>query len=356
MGVYTIDDVNKKSNETGIKLSDADMRLAQSNPDAGMSIIQYKNDYAKATTQAQKDAAHAGAENVRQSFGFSGGNNGAAYYNQNLKPTYTNQYDAQMNTLFDKLMNREKFSYDASTDPLYQQYKDLYVGQGQKAMQDTMGQAAALTGGYGSSYAQNVGQQAYDSYLQKLNEVVPELYGQAYEMYQQEGNDLANQYNMLANKEAQDYGRYQDALSNYYTQENLNYERAKDSYDKLVNLMTSTGYQPTDAELANANMSAAERDAYLKAYQQALASAGGGSGRSGGSGKGSGGTGKTKQKNYFQTGSSGVDKAQYDGLVRTAKTYLAQGNIAKANQVLLDNVDDLSDEQYKNLKAALNLK
>ena len=45
--------------------------------------------------------------------------------------------------------------------------------QGKQAMQDTMGQAAALTGGYGSTYGQAVGQQQYDAYLQNLNDEVP---------------------------------------------------------------------------------------------------------------------------------------------------------------------------------------
>ena len=70
-----------------------------------------------------------------------------------------------------------------NSDALYQQYRDLYTQQGQMAMMDTMGQAAAMTGGYGNSYAQTAGQQMYNQYLGKLNEVVPELYQQAYNRY-----------------------------------------------------------------------------------------------------------------------------------------------------------------------------
>ena len=50
-------------------------------------------------------------------------------------------------------LNREDFQYDVDADALYQQYKDRYVELGKTAMQDTMGKAVALTGGYGSSYA-----------------------------------------------------------------------------------------------------------------------------------------------------------------------------------------------------------
>jgi hypothetical protein len=80
-------------------------------------------------------------------------------------------------------------------------------------MQDTMGQAAGLTGGFGSSYGQNVGQQAYNAHLQSLGDVVPELYEIARSRYDQEGADLLNMYGILGDNEAQDYGRWQDAMS-----------------------------------------------------------------------------------------------------------------------------------------------
>ena len=39
---------------------------------------------------------------------------------------------------------------------------------GRLAMMDSMGRAAALTGGYGSSYAQSAGQQAYQKQMDSL--------------------------------------------------------------------------------------------------------------------------------------------------------------------------------------------
>ena len=131
---------------------------------------------------------------------------------------YTSQWADQISGLIDQITNRDKFSYDLNGDALYQQYKDQYTQQGKMAMMDTMGQAQAMTGGYGNSYAQAVGQQAYQGYLQKLNEVMPELYGMALDQYNQEGQDLLNQYSLLASQDEQDYGRYQDEVSEYYTQ------------------------------------------------------------------------------------------------------------------------------------------
>ena len=135
----------------------------------------------------------------------------------NSKPgEYQNTWENKLNDYMNQIENRDPFSYDFNSDALYNQYKDLYTQQGQMAMMDTMGQAAAMTGGYGNSYAQSVGQQAYNQQLSQLNSVMPELYQMAYDRYTQEGQDLYNKYNMIMDRENQDYGRYQDNLSNWY--------------------------------------------------------------------------------------------------------------------------------------------
>lgn len=152
---------------------------------------------------------------------------------------YQSAYADQINAILDQIMNREKFSYDLNGDALYQQYKDKYTQQGKMAMMDTMGQAQAMTGGYGNSYAQSVGQQAYQGQLQNLNDMVPELYQMALDQYNQEGQDLYNQYSLLGAQEEQDYGRYRDKVSDYYTElsrlmDQYNTERDYD-YSKYAN-------------------------------------------------------------------------------------------------------------------------
>ena len=149
---------------------------------------------------------------------------------------YTSPWQAQLDDAINKILNREKFSYDLNGDALYQQYKDQYTTQGKLAMMDTMGQAQAATGGYGNSYAQSVGQQAYQGYLQQLNDKVPELYQLALDQYNQEGQDLYNQYSLFADRDATEYGRHRDSVSDYYT--DLNYltedarYKAEDEYKK----------------------------------------------------------------------------------------------------------------------------
>ena len=131
---------------------------------------------------------------------------------------YQSAYADQINAILDKILNRDKFSYDLNGDALYQQYKDKYIQQGKMAMMDTMGQAQAMTGGYGNSYAQSVGQQAYQAHLNNLNDIVPELYQMALNQYNQEGQDMYNQYGLLASQDEQDYGRHRDTVSDYYTE------------------------------------------------------------------------------------------------------------------------------------------
>lgn len=137
----------------------------------------------------------------------------------NQKPgSYQSQWQAQLDDTMNKILNREEFSYDLNGDALYQQYKDQYITQGKMAMMDTMGQAAAMTGGYGNSYALTAGQQMYQGHLQQLNEMVPELYQLALNQYNQEGADLYNQFAMLGDRENLDYNRYRDSVSDYYSE------------------------------------------------------------------------------------------------------------------------------------------
>ena len=148
-------------------------------------------------------------------------------------------------SLFDKYLNRGDFSYDVNGDALYQQYKDQYTTQGKLASMDVMGQAAAMNGGYGSSYAQSVGQQAYQGYLQKLNEVVPELYQLAYNKYTQEGRDMENQLSLLGSDRSAQYGEWSDGYNrlaadrdyygnDYYNLHNQEYGMYVDKYGRLV--------------------------------------------------------------------------------------------------------------------------
>lgn len=150
-----------------------------------------------------------------------------------LKPAdYTSQYKPQIDSTVDSILNRKPFEYDVNGDALYQQYKDRYTNLGQQAMMDTMGQAAKLTGGYGNSNAQMVGQQAYQGYLQGLTDKIPELAQMAYNRYNQQGQDLYQQYGLLNAQDQAAYDRW-----------NADYNRWLTEHDYLSNRYdTERGY------------------------------------------------------------------------------------------------------------------
>lgn len=144
---------------------------------------------------------------------------------------YQSGYRQQLEDLYRQITERQPFTYDMNADPVYRQYKDQYVRQGKQAMQHTIGQAAALTGGYGNSYAQSAGQQAYNAYLEQLGAVVPELYGQAQEQYNREGDEMRANYGLLSDREAQDYARYSDEFNRYLNERDYLAAQARDEAD-----------------------------------------------------------------------------------------------------------------------------
>ena len=204
-------------------------------------------------------------------------------------PVYRDEARQKQSALYEQIAARGPFQYDPGADPLYGVTRDRYVQQGRMAMKDTMGQAASLTGGYGSSYGQAVGQQQYDASLQGLAELIPELYQTAYERYQDQGAALQKQYELLGRQADLDYDRYRDELGDWQRErawqqerEDDAYDRASDAYSRLYALIAATGYVPTEEELSGAGMSqeAAEalRYEYLRQTGQLPPAAGGDSG------------------------------------------------------------------------------
>lgn len=116
-------------------------------------------------------------------------------------------YTDQIKDLMGQIQNREKFSYDVDNDVLFQQYLASSMASGKTAMQDTMGQASALTGGYGSTYATSAANQQYNAYIQDAYNNLPEYYQMAMETYQMEGQEMYNQLAMLNDADATEYQR-----------------------------------------------------------------------------------------------------------------------------------------------------
>lgn len=202
-------------------------------------------------------------------------------------------------SILQEINSGKKSTIDIASDPLYQQYQQIMQANAKRAMEDTMGQAAGLTGGYGSSYAQGVGQQAYNEEMRQLGD-------KALDIYQLRANeqaaDRADLYNRLSAAQGmydRAYAVEQDKLSEDWRQRQWDAEQAQqqiendwrqtqwdynvmqDTLDRawdMINWSLQYGVDPSDADLQNAGIT---RDQFNKAreyiaYQQSARSGGSG--------------------------------------------------------------------------------
>ena len=152
------------------------------------------------------------------------------------KTSWTDQYNDAMN----KYLNREDFEYDVDKDPLFQQALASAMNSGKSAMQDTIGQASALTGGYGSTYATSVGNQAYNAFIEDAYNNLPEYYNMALQAYQSEGQELANQVALLSEADAREFQKmlssYEINASNVDQMYNMEYNTWNANQNQAYNL------------------------------------------------------------------------------------------------------------------------
>ena len=104
--------------------------------------------------------------------------------------------EEEIDTLESKYGGRT-FSYDPTTDKGYKAYLKLMQDNGKKAMEDTVGKAAALTGGYGNSYAATAGQQVYNDFMKQGVEAQASFRQLARDEFDAENQDILNRLGML---------------------------------------------------------------------------------------------------------------------------------------------------------------
>ena len=237
--------------------------------------------------------AHDYVERIRSNYGYSGDSDGSRYiplemggggrgnggggFSYEAAPTYTSRYQSQIDDLTKQILNREAFSYDPEKDPTYQQYKESYTRSGERAMQDTLGQVSARTGGLASSYAGSAAQQTYDNYMGALADKIPELKQLAYSMYQDEGNTQMANLEMLVALEQGDYAKYADLLAQYNTDRSFDYGVHRDNIgdERYNNEWNYSVGRDQIADKRYEDETAWERSQYTseKEYNQALAKA-----------------------------------------------------------------------------------
>lgn len=306
--------------------------------------------YAQTSDPGLQAYYHDQNEQLRSGYDYSGGAGGDAYikllptpgsYQAAEAPSFSSAYTQDVADLWDavknygsfnysnqnlyqqaldKVINREDFSYDAATDPLYSQYRKEYTREGDRAMEDTLGAAAAMSGGRASSWANTAAAQARNYYAAQMTDKIPELYQLALQKYLAEAQldqsglsamqadrsaelgEWQGNYSVLADKantarslESTDYSRYLDELNQYNTDrafeynqlldeianqqklEQQGYDRARTAeLDALDKAMAGAGigsYDQADALGFDTGYARAEQEANLAALQAQAAAA-----------------------------------------------------------------------------------
>lgn len=254
------------------------------------------------TTGAKADlgAAEGGMPRFEESQAYKDAMTALTAHQQNKPGEYKSPYEQRLNQIYEQVMSRGDFKYDFNNDPMYHLYKDQYMQSGKQAMQDAQAEAAALTGGYGNSYAAAAGNLAYQQHLNGINDVIPELYNQAYQEWLNGGDLLMRQLQTTQGMDETAYNRYRDQTGDYYTDLEYLTGTAQDAYNK-----DRAAYQDAaDMFLQNRNyyygktQDEQAQQNYENEQALAMAAASGGSGGSGGGGGSRTSGGNAASKDY----------------------------------------------------------
>ena len=219
-----------------------DRLIAEKNPEYGDQLAQIKVNYNAATTDEERKGWHDEAEKLSQSYGYTRNDDGskvtATQSNlktiQNFDNAYgkkdTNGYQAVINSLLGDLSGA-RFKYSAKDDPRYA----LAQEYASDAMRNQMAESAALTGGYGNSYASEVGQKVYDSYM---DSAVNDMEDRAYSRWKNEQNDKYNRLNTLIGLEQTAYSRQRDAVEDARYENELALSKEQTDYARSQNEQT----------------------------------------------------------------------------------------------------------------------
>ena len=221
------------------KHKNTDLTLINDSGDLDL-IRQYTEAYNKAYADGDKagqQAAHDAAEKIRAKYDYSGGVDGSKYIKLGTGASpakadtswldklgdsnYNYDQSGQISAKLDALLNRTPFSYDAASDPLYQQYRKQYTREADRSAEDVLGKAAVMTGGMPSTAAVAASQQASDYQMSQMTDKIPELQQLAYSMYQDGLNADRADLNTLIGLEDNNYNRW-------LTDRNYLYQLARD--------------------------------------------------------------------------------------------------------------------------------
>ena len=151
--------------------------------------------------------------------------------------SYTEKYEKEIKSLLSDLSGMS-FDYDIENDPVFRLSRDEAVRRGRLAMEDAIGKASALSGGYANSYAASAGQQAFANETSGITEMIPELYEAAYDRYESERDSLSESIKLLSSLEDKEFSRYADMMKQYFDEGELLFDNystlSKEEYDRYI--------------------------------------------------------------------------------------------------------------------------
>lgn len=150
--------------------------------------------------------------------------------NSLLKKGFKNPYASQLKNVVNQIKNK-KFEYDLNADQLYKQYAEQYQAMGQRAMEEAQAEATALTGGYANSNAATQGQKAYNSYIQEMQKIVPQLYSQARADFDNEMAGLYNEANLYSGLGDNAFNEWTAKVQNAMANRDYNYNKSNNYYN-----------------------------------------------------------------------------------------------------------------------------
>ena len=274
---YTYEDFERAANEAGLmgQFSQYDLDLARAHPEAGLSILSLKKDYAGAKTAEQRALINEAANQVRSSYAnYTGGTDGNQYYATGIAgtvggtqvaatpqqqkndqtiarigsfapfeyeaaPTYENKYESAQKKALDAVIERPDFAWSPETDPTWSSYKKSYLREGERAQANALAQASAGTGGRASTAAITAAGQAGDYYAAKLNDMIPTLYKEAFDRYLKDYDMRLSDLGAINSQEQLDYQKYLDQLGQYNKDRNQAYSEYQGEYGQLGDFLAA---------------------------------------------------------------------------------------------------------------------
>ncbi len=191
------------------------------------------------------------ANNIRKQYGgYTGGDDGSGYYpvptlNSKDAPQYSSRYDSEIRKARKAITNREPFSYNPETDPMYKLYKKVYTQLGNDAYDRAMAQNSIKTGGIVNTNAAASATQAQSFYNSALADKATELYDSAYQKYVDDINRDYQYVEMLEAAEQNDYRKYLDELDAYKDYRDFEYQKYShdtQSYNSAIQAAAQQAY------------------------------------------------------------------------------------------------------------------